>query len=100
MIRTKITTSAGADLTNNVAIAPVNLALHSPFSNASVTLCGKEIGEKDTLYPYREYLETLLTYGPDVLDTRLASQGSRKDGKDALMDATTRTGGSESPAFL
>jgi hypothetical protein len=71
MIKVGMTSAAGGDLTDNAAVAPVNLALHSLFSNASVTLCGKEISEKDTLYPYRAYLETLLTYAPYVLSTRL-----------------------------
>jgi hypothetical protein len=100
MVKIKITTATGTDLADNVAIGPVNLALHSLFSNASVTLCGKEISEKDTLYPYRAYLETLLTYGPDVLNTRTASEGWRKDGKGAFMDSIVLTGGQESPAFL
>ena len=79
MVKLKITQADGADLAADAKVAPVNLALHSLFNNASVTLCGKEISEKDTLYPYRAYLETLLTYNPNVLNTRMASEGWRKD---------------------
>ena len=79
MVKLKITQADGTDLAADAKVAPVNLALHSLFNNASVTLCGKEISEKDTLYPYRAYLETLLTYNPNVLNTRMASEGWRKD---------------------
>jgi hypothetical protein len=79
MVKIKITKSDGAALAATDKVGPVNLTLHSLFSNVSVTLCGKEISEKDTLYPYRAYLESLLTYTPNVLKTRLAAEGWYKD---------------------
>ena len=79
MIKAKLTAGDGTDLADAVKVAPVNLTLHSLFSNASVTLCGKEISEKDTLYPYRAYLETILTYDRNVLATRMVSEGWHKD---------------------
>jgi hypothetical protein len=79
MVKVKIVQASGASLAGDAKVAPVNLFLHSLFSNASVTLCGKEISEKDTLYPYRAYLETLLTYNPDVLKSRMVAEGWCKD---------------------
>jgi hypothetical protein len=79
MVKVKIVAAAGTALAADAKVAPVNLLLHSMFSNASVTLCGKEISEKDTLYPYRAYLETLLTYSGDVLTTRGVAEGWVKD---------------------
>ena len=79
MVKIKIVKTDGTALAADAKIAPVNLTLHSLFNNASVTLCGKEISEKDTLYPYRAYLETLLTYNKNVLNTRMASEGWQKD---------------------
>jgi hypothetical protein len=86
MLKIKLTKADGGATTATDKVGPVNLTLHSLFSNVSVTLCGKEISEKDTLYPYRAYLETLLTYDPNVLKTRLAAEGWYKDDA-AAMDS-------------
>ena len=92
MIKVKVTKGDGNALCRTDAVAPVNLTLHSLFSNVSVTLCGKEISEKDTLYPYRAYLETLLTYNAHVLKTRMGAEGWSKDVA-AKIDDITLTGG-------
>jgi hypothetical protein len=100
MVKVKVTVAAGTDLANDAKVAPINLMLHSLFSNASVTLCVKEISGKDTLYPYRAYLETLLTYNPDVLNTGMGSEGCKKDAAGAKVEALTVTGGSKNSAFV
>ena len=79
LLKIKVTKADGTALGAADKVGPANLTLHSLFSNVSVTLCGKEISEKDTLYPYRAYLETLLTYTPSVLKTRMAAEGWYKD---------------------
>jgi hypothetical protein len=96
MVKFKVTKSDGNALSGTDKVAPVNLTLHSLFSNASVTLCGKEISEKDTLYPYRAYLETLLTYQPNVLTTRMAAEGWFKDDI-ANMDGINLAATSDTP---
>src|SRR5215475_10734630 len=67
MLTMKMVGEAGANLGATAAVAPTNLTLHSLFSNVSVTLCGKELTEKDSLYAYRAYFETLLSHSPDTL---------------------------------
>jgi hypothetical protein len=79
MLKIKLTAANGGNNAADVAIAPVNLPLHSLFASVSMTMCGKEITEKDTLYPYRAYLETLLSYDPNVLATRFRCEGWAKD---------------------
>ena len=79
MLKIKVTKADGAALGSTDKVGTANLTLHSLFSNVSVTLCGKEISEKDTLNPYRAYLETLLTYTRNVLETRSAAEGWYKD---------------------
>ena len=79
VLKIKVVAANGADLAADVVLAPSNLALHSLFSNVSVTLGGKEISDKDSLYAYRAYLETLLTYQDDVLKTRAIAEGWSKD---------------------
>ena len=88
MLQLKVVTGAGGNLAGGALIAPVNLLLHSMFSNVSVTLCGKEISDKDSLYPYRSYLETLLTYEGDVHKMRTVAEGWAKD-QTGRMEHTT-----------
>jgi hypothetical protein len=79
VLKVKVTNADGTNLANDAVIAPVNLYLHSLFENVSLMLGGKEITEKDSLYPYRAYMETLLTYEDDVLKTRAVTEGWQKD---------------------
>ena len=92
MIKIRVTNADNTALGGTDAVAPVNLTLHSLFSNVSVTLCGKEISEKDTLYPYRAYLETLLTYNAHVLKTRMGAEGWSKDVAAKIDDVTVAGG--------
>ncbi len=89
MLRIKVTKPDGTALPANTLIQPVNLQLHSMFSNVAVTLCGKEISEKDSMYAYRAFLETLLTYKKSVLDTRGSIEGWLRDDVDAMDDLTS-----------
>ena len=43
--------------------APVNVLLHSMFSQEDVSLNGTLISSSTNTYPYRSMLETLLSYG-------------------------------------
>ena len=45
-------------------IGPVNLWMNSLFSDVSVSLNEKLVSPPTSLYPYRAYIETLLSYGP------------------------------------
>jgi hypothetical protein len=83
-LKVKVVDAAGANLAATDAVAPTNLFLHSLFANVSINLCGKEITEKDSLYPYRAYLETLLSYNQNVLETRGVGEGWHKDKHDLM----------------
>jgi hypothetical protein len=85
-LRCKLVAANGTNVADTLAVAPANLTLHTMFSNMSMTLCGKEITERDSLYPYRAYIETLLGYKKDVLDTRAVCEGWKKD-DGSKMDA-------------
>ena len=43
---------------------PVNLFMHSLFSQVDVTINGKAVSQPTNAYPYRAFIETLLNYGP------------------------------------
>ena len=74
-IRCKLLTAAGGDVVNDVAVGPVNLPLHSLFKSVDMQLCDKQITSTDTLYPYRSYMETFLSFAQDVWKTRLLTEG-------------------------
>ena len=77
-LRTKIVNATdGAPAAN--AIGPINLPIHSAFSDVEIELGGKVISEPSGMYGYRAYLETLLTYLPDVQDTQLQMGLWKKD---------------------
>lgn len=89
-VKCKITKADGSAVGAS-DVGPVNNVLHSLFSTVDMELCGKAVTEPNQLYPYRAYLENLLTYGQDVLSTRHYMEGWEKDlaGK---MDVTTAGG--------
>jgi hypothetical protein len=51
-------------------VGPVNLWMHSLFSDVSVSLNEKLVSPPTSLYPYRAYTETLLSYGPAAKESR------------------------------
>jgi hypothetical protein len=60
-------------------VAPVNLFIHSLFSQVETTLNGKIIGHMNTMYPYRAMLETLLNFGKEPCDSHLQTSLFYKD---------------------
>jgi hypothetical protein len=64
---------AGAD------VGPVNLWMHSLFSDVSVSLNEKLVSPPTSLYPYRAYIETLLSYGPAAKESQLTGVMWYKD---------------------
>ena len=53
------------------AVAPVNNFMHSLFSGVDLYLNNKSVSSSMDTYPYRAYLENLLTYGIDAKNTHL-----------------------------
>ena len=57
------------DLSETDYTAVVNNLLHSLFSQCTIYLNGTQITQATELYPFRAYIETLLTYGNDAAST-------------------------------
>jgi len=49
----------------------LSITFFSLFSQVDVSLNGTQISNSTNTYPYRAYLENLLTYGPSAKDTQL-----------------------------
>jgi hypothetical protein len=67
-------------------VAPVNLLLHSLWSQVDVQLNDRLITPSSNTYAYKSYLETLLTYGPDAKKTHLEQSLFFKDEAGKLDD--------------
>ncbi|XP_022088653.1 uncharacterized protein F54H12.2-like [Acanthaster planci] len=78
-VKVKVVNINGADLGEGVPVAPVNLLLHSLFSEVDVTLNDKLVSSSSNAYPYRALLETLLTYGPPAKASQLTAALFYKD---------------------
>jgi len=78
-VRAKITQANGNDIDDNAAVGPVNLFLHSLFSQVDVSLNGTQITPSMNTYPYRAMIETLLSYGGDAKESQLTSELFFKD---------------------
>jgi len=62
-----------------ISVGPVNNLLHSLFSQVDVSLNGTLITNSTNTYPYRVYLENLLSYGPAGKGSQLTSEMFYKD---------------------
>jgi len=99
MVKAKIVRSNGDDLDANDQVGPVNLTLHSLFSEVDLKLNDTQINSANNTYAYRAYLETLLSYGPDAKDSQLTAALYYKDTAGHL-DVTHTTGNGATNAGL
>ena len=92
LIRAKVVRGVGTDLAADTPVAPVNNWLHSLFSQVDVYLNDTLVTPSLNTYPFRAYVDTVLSYGAEANNTQLTSQLWYKDTA-GHMDATTVDGG-------
>ena len=93
LIRAKVVRAVGTELAPDTPVAPVNNWLHSLFSQVDVYLNDTLVTPSSNFtYPFRAYVDTLLSYGAEAKTTQLTSQLWYKDTA-GHMDATTADGG-------
>jgi hypothetical protein len=78
-IKAKIERANGTALDPADTVGPVNNLLHSLFSQVDVSLNGTLITNSTNTYPYRAYLENLLSYGPAAKTSQLTAELFYKD---------------------
>jgi len=88
-VRRKIIGADGKDLDASDFTAGTNNFLHSLFSQCSISLNGVNITPASELYPYRSYLESLLTYGSDAANSHLTNAYWYLDKGDVLAGDPT-----------
>ena len=69
----KITAADGANIAETAAIGPVNLLMHSLFSQVDVAVNDKFVSSSTNTYTYRAYLKTLLTCGKEAKKSQVTS---------------------------
>ncbi|XP_071492416.1 uncharacterized protein F54H12.2-like [Diadema antillarum] len=78
-LKAKVVNADGTALTDESSVAPVNLFLHSLFSEVDVMFNDTLITPSTNTYPYRAMFENLLTYGRDAKLSQLTSSLFYKD---------------------
>jgi hypothetical protein len=61
----------GSDIDADTDVGTVHLWMHSLFSDVSVSLSEKLVSPPTGMYPYRAYIETLLSYEPAARESQL-----------------------------
>jgi len=86
-VRAEITKATGLPLAATDEVGSVNLFLHSLFSDVEIKLNDVSVTSSNNTYPYRAYLETLLSYAPPAKQTQLTSAMYYKDEAGHMEDA-------------
>jgi hypothetical protein len=77
-IKAKITDNKGADPVSTDKYSVANYLLHTMFSQVDVHM-NNQIVSSSNCYGHKAYLQTLLSYGPDYLNTQAQSAMFYKD---------------------
>ena len=72
-VRAKVVRMNGNNIGDDTPVGPVNLFLHSLFSQVDISLNGTQVTTSTNTYPYRAMIETLLSYGNDAKTSQLTS---------------------------
>ncbi|GFX27678.1 uncharacterized protein F54H12.2 [Trichonephila clavipes] len=87
-VKAKIVKVDNTPITKDDTIGPVNLFLHSLFSQVDVSLNDRVFSNSSNTYPYRSYIETLLNHGYDSKTSQLTAELFYKDSDDGLKKRT------------
>ena len=79
LVKAKITRSTGDDITDADHVGGVNLFLHSLFQQIDVSLNNVQVSQLAGTYVYREYIQSLLSYGPQAKTAQLTAGLYYKD---------------------
>lgn len=67
------TAEDNAVIPDKSVVYPISYFVNTAFKQVEVHLNSQPVGSADSLYPYRAYMETLLSYGSDVKKHQLAA---------------------------
>ena len=84
-VRAEIVQANNTAIDNTHQVGPVNLLLHSLFSEVDLKLNDTLVSSTNNTYAYRAYIETLLSYGQSAKTSQLTASLYYKDDA-TLMD--------------
>jgi len=70
LLRVKVVKGDGSDLPARADVSTANLFMHSLFSQCDVSINNQLVSTSNNCYMYKAYLETLLTYGRDYINSQ------------------------------
>ena len=86
-VKAQVTRADGAAIDATDHVAPVNLLLHSLFSEVDIKLNDTLVSSTNNTYAYRAYIETLLTYGEEAKKSQLTTAMYYKDTSGHMEEA-------------
>ena len=84
-VKVKVTAADGTNIANDADVAPVNLLLHSMFSQVDMILGDTLVTASTNTYAYRAYIETLLSYGREAKQSQLTAAMWYKDSAGQML---------------
>ena len=78
-VKAKIVNEDGTDLSDDAQVGPVNVFLHSLFSEVDITLNDRLVSSATNNYAYRVIIESLLSFGDSAKKSQLTSALFFKD---------------------
>ena len=78
-VRAQLLCGDGTPIDNTNRVAPINLFLHSLFSEVDVKLNDTLVSSSNNMYSFRSYIESLLSYGSDAKKSQLTASLYYKD---------------------
>jgi hypothetical protein len=83
-VRAKITRANGDNIDQTNHVGPINLLLHSLFSEVDLKINDTLVTSTNNTYAYRSYIETSLSYGPAAKESQLTASLFYKDTADHM----------------
>lgn len=68
--RVKLVAADGTDLPDKTYVSTANLFMHSLFSQCDVLINNNVVSTSNNCYMYKAYMETILTFGKDYLNSQ------------------------------
>ena len=95
-LKIRLVESSGKEIEDVKMVAPVNLIMHSLFSQVDVLLQQQLVSNSSTqMYAYKAYIEILLDNGMDPKNSQLQSEGYFVDDAGSMEDLDVIDGNNE-----
>ena len=91
-LKVKVTKADGTNLEDDTSTSVVNNLLHSLFTSIDLYLNNKLVTSNSDTYPYRAYIEHLLSYNTSSKDTQLRAMSLWAEDTAGHMQANTHDG--------